>query len=299
MDFARVEAEYERLKAQFESGDLTEADFRAKLEELMIEDEQGRWWVIGSKTGQWYVHDGQEWVQQEPPTTTPKAAPVREQRHPKVADLPPGSPDTILVESGLKSAPAARLQHVLRLDLPRDTASLLLIAAGWSVCYLGFSAIMDRVYPYWPLAVVVGGIGGLITGLVLRRTEPRSPWILVPVMTAGWAAAMAIVWWLPAIYTRHPWMLRGAIVGLVGGLITAAGLKWAHSSLGWKQAALVAIGWGVGLAVGGAVAWSLTTLDGRSMVISEIRYVLWGGIGGAIGGWVMFRQLRGGTGSSA
>jgi hypothetical protein len=39
MDFARVEAEFGRLKAQFESGALTEEAFKAQLEELMIEDE--------------------------------------------------------------------------------------------------------------------------------------------------------------------------------------------------------------------------------------------------------------------
>jgi len=80
MDFSQVEAEFERLKAQFEAGAFTEAEFKARLEDLMIQDEQGRWWMIGSETGQWYYHDGQKWVQSEPP-------PVVERRREQVEAL--------------------------------------------------------------------------------------------------------------------------------------------------------------------------------------------------------------------
>jgi hypothetical protein len=66
-DFSRVETEFERLKARFESGALTEAEFKSQLEELMIEDEQGRWWILGYESGLWYYHDGKQWVQSEPP----------------------------------------------------------------------------------------------------------------------------------------------------------------------------------------------------------------------------------------
>lgn len=66
-DFSRVETEFERLKAQFESGALTEAEFKSQLEELMIEDEQGQWWIIGYESGLWYYHDGDQWVQSDPP----------------------------------------------------------------------------------------------------------------------------------------------------------------------------------------------------------------------------------------
>ena len=66
-DFAQVETEFARLKAQFESGALTEPEFKSQLEELMIEDEQGRWWIIGYESGLWYYHDGDQWIQSDPP----------------------------------------------------------------------------------------------------------------------------------------------------------------------------------------------------------------------------------------
>ena len=275
MDFAKVEAEFRRLKAQFESGSLTEAEFKAQLEELMIEDEQGRWWVIGYETGRWYVHDGEKWVQQEPPTAAPRATPSR----PSAADLPTGS---------LPKPTRAIPSTVMELRLRRDTVPVLLIAAGWAVCFAGFSALP---YGYlWIVPIIGGGIGGLITALVLRRADPLTPWKQVLGVTLGWAVAMAIERSWPGLF-RSSWMFRGGVLGFIGGLITALALKWTHPSMQWKHVAFVTLGWGVGWAVGGAVAVSLA---GPNQPHSYWVFLdaVWGGIGGTAGSWVMFWQLR-------
>ena len=67
MNYADVEARYRELKDRVAAGALPEDDFKAQLEELMIQDGQGRWWIIGYETGDWYVFDGKEWVQGAPP----------------------------------------------------------------------------------------------------------------------------------------------------------------------------------------------------------------------------------------
>ncbi len=66
MDFKQTENTFKELKAQFESGKLTEAEFKSQLEELMIQDVDGNWWIIGYETELWYRHDGEKWVQSEP-----------------------------------------------------------------------------------------------------------------------------------------------------------------------------------------------------------------------------------------
>jgi formylglycine-generating enzyme required for sulfatase activity/SH3-like domain-containing protein len=76
MDFAQVEAEFQKLKGQYEAGALTEAELRAELEKLMLQDEQGCWWMIGYETGQWYYHDGTAWVRREPPEVPVRAPPA-------------------------------------------------------------------------------------------------------------------------------------------------------------------------------------------------------------------------------
>jgi hypothetical protein len=286
MDFARVEAEFGQLKAQFARGDLTEAEFKAQLEELMIEDEGGRWWMLGYETGQWYVHDGEQWVQQEPPRAAAGAPPTHP-LHVGAADLTPAAP----------SRPA------LGLKLGRDGVSVLLITAGWFVC-LGVASVMLLTGVFqpeslWVLGGLVGTIGGLITGLVLRRTDPPSPWKQVPVVTLGWAIGLTIARLWPFLLSGPPpalWTIIGAISGLVGGLVTALALKWIHPSIQWKHVAIVTLGWMLGWLVGGAIGTILaefnrSSLDG-SVSFAFLAGALWGGIGGAVGSWVTFWQLR-------
>lgn len=67
MDFGQVEKRFRQLKAEFDAGKLPETEFKSQLEELMTQDEQGNWWMIGYETGLWHRNDGQEWVQTDPP----------------------------------------------------------------------------------------------------------------------------------------------------------------------------------------------------------------------------------------
>ena len=64
--FKQVENHFKQLESQFATGALSEADFKAELEKLMFQDEQGNWWVMGYETKQWYRYNGKEWVQDIP-----------------------------------------------------------------------------------------------------------------------------------------------------------------------------------------------------------------------------------------
>jgi hypothetical protein len=75
MEFAQVEAKFKELKRKHEANVITEEEFKAQLEELMIQDEEGRWWMIGYETGKWHCHDGEKWVRAEPPRVAGLAAP--------------------------------------------------------------------------------------------------------------------------------------------------------------------------------------------------------------------------------
>ncbi len=73
MNFSQVAAEYQKLKAQYHAGALTEANFRARLQNMMTQDAQGRWWIIGYETGQWYFSENEQWVRAEPPVSPEKS----------------------------------------------------------------------------------------------------------------------------------------------------------------------------------------------------------------------------------
>ena len=92
MDFPRVDAEFRKLKAQYEADDLSEADFKARLQDLMVQDEQGRWWMIGYETGQWYFHDGVQWVPTEPPPAQQAESTSAVEAEPTPPVMPQASP---------------------------------------------------------------------------------------------------------------------------------------------------------------------------------------------------------------
>lgn len=67
MDFDQVERKVARLRQDLAAGRLTEEQFETRLHQLMVQDEQGAWWMVGHETGEWYRHDGGTWVRADPP----------------------------------------------------------------------------------------------------------------------------------------------------------------------------------------------------------------------------------------
>jgi AGZA family xanthine/uracil permease-like MFS transporter len=67
MDFREVERRYVELKRRHDSGALSAEEFDAQLEQLRVQDDQGRWWTKSRETGEWHYHDGNAWVRGTPP----------------------------------------------------------------------------------------------------------------------------------------------------------------------------------------------------------------------------------------
>lgn len=65
--FKKLEDEYFRLKGQFAAGRITREQLEASLKQMMVQDEQGRYWSLGVDDAKWYVHDGVNWTQGAPP----------------------------------------------------------------------------------------------------------------------------------------------------------------------------------------------------------------------------------------
>lgn len=66
-EFTRVERETNNLKQALSSGKISQEAFDQSLKELMISDNQGCWWMLGSQTNTWYRFDGASWVVDTPP----------------------------------------------------------------------------------------------------------------------------------------------------------------------------------------------------------------------------------------
>lgn len=68
--FAAAERRFAALQAQHAAGGLDDAAFDTALQDLVIQDDVGAFWMIGADTGQWYWHDGNQWVRRDPPPST-------------------------------------------------------------------------------------------------------------------------------------------------------------------------------------------------------------------------------------
>jgi Cohesin domain len=64
--FKKAEDEYFRLKGRLSAGRMTQEQFEAALKDLMVQDAQGRYWMLGVDSGKWFVHNGQTWVEGQP-----------------------------------------------------------------------------------------------------------------------------------------------------------------------------------------------------------------------------------------
>jgi len=64
--FQRAEDEFFKLKGQVGAGRITQAQFEEQLRALVVQDAQGRYWMLGADSGKWYMHDGTSWVERTP-----------------------------------------------------------------------------------------------------------------------------------------------------------------------------------------------------------------------------------------
>lgn len=132
MDFEQVEAEYRKLKAQYDAGQLSEDELRNRVTQLMVEDDQGRWWSIGYETGQWYYHDGENWT----PGTPPASAPILPPAEPVQPDTSPAGP-----EKPEPVVPAAQPSH----DGSGKRSPLLIWIAGGILIVAVLAVLIPRI----------------------------------------------------------------------------------------------------------------------------------------------------------
>ncbi|MEJ2732698.1 MAG: SUMF1/EgtB/PvdO family nonheme iron enzyme [Anaerolineae bacterium] len=68
MDFAQADEKYDELKQDFEAGTLSAEAFEEALREMMVLDDQERWWAKSRESGEWHYFDEEkdEWIRAKP-----------------------------------------------------------------------------------------------------------------------------------------------------------------------------------------------------------------------------------------
>lgn len=87
-----AEEQFFKLRGRFDTGRLDQAGFDEKLRELMVQDEQGRYWMLGAESGKWYYYDGAKWEQGDPYPGASADAAVPPDVLPPLTTPPPSAP---------------------------------------------------------------------------------------------------------------------------------------------------------------------------------------------------------------
>lgn len=72
--FREAEAAFNELRARFHDRKISSQEFTDSLKKLRIKDDEGRFWVIGPRSGKWYAFENGEWVEAKPPSQLEKKA---------------------------------------------------------------------------------------------------------------------------------------------------------------------------------------------------------------------------------
>jgi len=72
--FKEAEEAFNKIKKKFQKGEISQQEFIDQLKRLRIKDSEGRFWMIGVKSGSWYYFDGKDWVGSKPPSFQEKKA---------------------------------------------------------------------------------------------------------------------------------------------------------------------------------------------------------------------------------
>lgn len=64
--FREIEELYKDLKERQAAGEVSAEDAKTELKKMMLRDEENRFWMLGGKTGSWYVYDGSAWKPADP-----------------------------------------------------------------------------------------------------------------------------------------------------------------------------------------------------------------------------------------
>lgn len=72
--FKNVEKEFRQLSEEFRQKNISEIEFKKRLKDLRLKDQDGRFWTIGAQTGKWYYFDGDDWIESKPPSLQEKKA---------------------------------------------------------------------------------------------------------------------------------------------------------------------------------------------------------------------------------
>ena len=70
--FQKTQKTFTEAQASYKAGQLTREEYQSTLTKLVVQDDQGEYWMLGVESGDWYWYDGEEWNLRNPPLILPE-----------------------------------------------------------------------------------------------------------------------------------------------------------------------------------------------------------------------------------
>jgi hypothetical protein len=67
INFQEADRRYSELLRQHAAGSISDEEFDAQSEQLMVQDQDDRWWAKLGELGEWHYYNGSTWVRGTPP----------------------------------------------------------------------------------------------------------------------------------------------------------------------------------------------------------------------------------------
>jgi len=67
VDFQEADRRYAELTRQRDAGSISDEEFDAQRQRLMMRDDEGRWWAKLGESGEWHYRDDKTWTRGTPP----------------------------------------------------------------------------------------------------------------------------------------------------------------------------------------------------------------------------------------
>jgi len=209
--FKKVEQEYQRLKDLLDRGEIEADRMKSELKKLMVQDEQGRYWMVGGRSGEWYLYDNGQWQRSEPPSQSIQAEPGKETQRPveisgQTQPLSRERSQAVQEEKprpAVKSRRAAETESLLLLAVSPVAAFFFLGGLGLLVgiacgAVFGIFPIWNEIIEYFP-RMVQDTRGKLAGGLIFAFLGGL----------AGFLGAGAAAFLLALVYNVNAFLFGG------------------------------------------------------------------------------------------
>ncbi len=87
--FAASQQAYFVLKERYERGELSKSEFEAAMQDSMVQDADGVYWMLGAESGKWYRYENDQWVLASPPLIAVASPPSSPPPPPPTTVAPP------------------------------------------------------------------------------------------------------------------------------------------------------------------------------------------------------------------